>query len=104
MTGFLTLFEQIAPILCAVEIAKTNAVFVNRQKCSRFYLGDSHVVSLLGMTLRAIDFTEMPFEQWCAVEKQKTSLALGNTQDLRVAVASVMNNIPLAPKVHPPSR
>ena len=84
------MFEQIAQILSAVEISRTNAMFVNRQKCSRFYLGDSHVVSLLGMTLRAIDFTVMPFEQWCAVEKQKSSLALGNTQDLRVAVAKTM--------------
>ena len=98
------MFELIAQILCAVEIAKTNAVFVNRPKCSCFYLGDSHVVSLLGMTMRATDFTAMPFEQWCAVEKQKSSLALGNTQGLRVAVASAMNNIPLAPKAHPPSR
>ena len=53
---FLPLFELIAQILCvaqilcAVEIAKTNAVFVNRPKCSCFYLWDSHVVSLLGMT------------------------------------------------------
>ena len=44
------MFELIAQILCAVEIAKTNAVFVNRPKCSCFYFGDSHVVSLLGMT------------------------------------------------------
>lgn len=47
---FLPLFELIAQILCAVEIAKTNAVFVNRRKSSCFYLGDSHIVSLLGMT------------------------------------------------------
>ena len=47
---FLSLLELIGQILCAVEIAKTNAVFVNRRKCSCFYLGDSHVVSLLGMT------------------------------------------------------
>ena len=84
------MFELIAQILCAVEIARTNAVFVNRQKCSRFYLGDSRVVSLLEMTLRAIHSAAMPIEQWCAVEKQKSSLALGNTQDLRVAVAKTM--------------
>ena len=47
---FLPLFELIAQILCAVEIAKTNEVFVNRPKCSCSYLGDSHVVSLLGMS------------------------------------------------------
>ena len=47
---FLSVYELIAQILCAVEIARTNAVFVNRQKCFCFYLGDSHVVSLLGMT------------------------------------------------------
>ena len=47
---FLPLFELIAQILCAVEIAKTNAVFVNRPKRSCSYLGDSHVVSLLGMS------------------------------------------------------
>ena len=44
------MFELIAQILCTVVIAKTNAVFVNRRKYYRFYLGDSHVVSLLGMT------------------------------------------------------
>ena len=49
--------ELIAQILCAVEIARTNAVFVNRQKYYRFYLGDSHVVLLLGMTLKAIAIT-----------------------------------------------
>ena len=48
---FLSLLELIAKIFCAVGIARTNAVFVNRKRCFRFYLGDSHVVSLLGMTL-----------------------------------------------------
>ena len=32
---------------------------------SRFYLGDSHVVSLLGMTFGAVAITASPFEQ-CA--------------------------------------
>ena len=65
--------ELIAQILCAVEIARTNAVFVNRQKYYRFYLGDSHVVLLLGMTLKAIAITVTQFEQQCnlAVAKQQ---------------------------------
>ena len=77
------LFELIAQILCAVEIARTNAVFINRQKCFCFYLGDSHVVSLLGMTMRAIDFIAMPFEQWCAVSKAK--IKFGSRQHARFA-------------------
>ena len=54
---FVLMPELIAQILCAGEIARTNAVFVNRQKYYRFYLGDSHVVLLLGMTLKAIAIT-----------------------------------------------
>ena len=40
-------------------IARTSAVFDNRPKSLRFYLGDSHAT--LWMTMRAIDITAAPF-------------------------------------------
>ena len=47
---FLSLLELIAKIFCAVEIAKTSEVSGNRHYVLLFYLGDSHVALLLGMT------------------------------------------------------
>ena len=44
------MLELIAKIFCAVEIAKTSEVNGNRHCVFRFYLGDSHVALLLGMT------------------------------------------------------
>ena len=37
--------------------------------CLRFFLGDSHVALLLGMTFGAVVITAPPFEQLCAVSK-----------------------------------
>ena len=52
---------------------------------SRFYLGDSHVASLLGMTFGAVAIIATPFEQWrclgadiplaCAARSQTSSRA-----------------------------
>ena len=47
---FLSLLELIAKIFCAVVIAKTSEVGGNRHCVYGFYLGDSHVALLLGMT------------------------------------------------------
>ena len=44
------MLELIAKIFCAVEIAKTSEVSGNRHYVLLFYLGDSHVALLLGMT------------------------------------------------------
>ena len=60
---FLSLLELIAKIFCAVVIARTSAVNGNRHCVFHFYLGDSHVASLLEMTFGAIAITAMPFEQ-----------------------------------------
>ena len=47
---FLSMLKLIAKIFCAVEIARTSAVNGNRHCVFRFFLGDSHVALLLGMT------------------------------------------------------
>ncbi len=47
---FLSLLELIAKIFCAVVIARTSEVNGNRHYVLLFYLGDSHVALLLGMT------------------------------------------------------
>ena len=47
---FLSLLELIAQILCAVVGARANVRLWQSSNDFCFYLGDSHVVSLLGMT------------------------------------------------------
>ena len=58
------MFELIAKIFCAVEIARTSAVGGNRHCVFRSFLGDSHVTLFLGMTFGAVAITAMPFEQF----------------------------------------
>ena len=58
------MFELIAKIFCAVEIARTSAVGGNRHCVFCSFLGDFHVTLFLGMTFGAVAITAMPFEQF----------------------------------------
>ncbi len=60
------MFELIAKIFCAVVIARTSASMAIAT-VSRFYLGDSHVASLLGMTFGAVAIIATPFEQFATI-------------------------------------
>ena len=60
---FLSLLELTAKIFCAVSDCENKCGRWQSPLCFHFYLGDSHVASLLGMTFGAIAITAMPFEQ-----------------------------------------
>ena len=51
---------------CAVSDCENKCGQWQSPLCFHFYLGDSHVASLLGMTFGAIAITAMPFEQCSA--------------------------------------
>ena len=51
-------------MVARLVIARTSAVNGNRHCVFRYFLGDSHVASLLGMTFGAVAITAMPFEQF----------------------------------------
>ena len=84
---FLSLLFWERRVVARLEIARTNAVFVNRKKYFRFYLGDSHGRCVPSeWRIVAIDFTAMSFEQWCAAREIKKAIY---KKKARICVLSV---------------